>query len=126
METELNNCRSRSCNLFKDGVLLQNSIAQSLYKSVDCTCHRGLSQAGKQRFLLLLFVHPEQQGIVLPTGAGDKPGGTPSYTLRRTRDAVDDRMLRQLAGVEPYQATDIRLQPALLELSEEELRAMLQ
>lgn len=58
--------------------------------------------------------------------AGGKAGGTPPYTLCRTRDAVDDRMLRQLAGVEPYEATDIRLQPALLDLSEEGLRAMLQ
>lgn len=58
-------------------------------------------------------------------GAGGKSGGTSPYTLRRTRDAVDDRMLRQLAGVEPYQATDIRLQPALLQLSEEDLWAML-
>ncbi|BDA49852.1 hypothetical protein COCOBI_14-4720 [Coccomyxa sp. Obi] len=65
-------------------------------------------------------------GLDYVGGAGGKAGDRPRYALRRTRDAVDDRTLRQLAGVEPYQATDIRLQPALLELSEEDLRAMLQ
>lgn len=42
--------------------------------------------------------------IWLPFAEGKAgAGGTPKHTLRRTRNAVEDRKLRQLAGVEPYQ-----------------------
>ena len=49
-----------------------------------------------------------------------------TFTLRRNRDEVDDQhRIRQLAGVEQYQALELRRSMPLLEMPENELYANL-
>lgn len=49
----------------------------------------------------------------------------PQYQVKRTRDKVEDRKLLQLAGMLPYSPEEANVRPALMDLSEGELRDML-
>jgi hypothetical protein len=47
------------------------------------------------------------------------------YNLPRTRDAVEDRTLRRLAGLEEYEPDDVRRATPLVDLSEQQLKQLL-
>ena len=57
-------------------------------------------------------------------GEAANGGAASRFQLTRTRAAVEDAALRQLAGVEPYPPGQIRRGTPLLELPEEKLRGL--
>ena len=49
----------------------------------------------------------------------------PKFQMHRTREQVEDRRLLQLAGMEPWEPEECHNRVPLLELSEEQLQALL-